>query len=218
MGPPGLTPPPLARCRSLDALQEVLGEDNAALNELKTLFTLAEAYGYADWLVFDASVVRGLAYYTGTVFEAFDREGVLRAICGGGRYDKLMSTFGALSPTSSRPPPPQQRPAPTPKPWWHKIASVLMLATRCGAVPCIQRDQANRPRGRALFGRAGGEDQPMVGFGFGDAVIVELLKERGLMPELSASVQDVVIALGGPNMQVAATSVATQLRAQVQKR
>jgi len=138
---------------SLDALQEVLGEDNAALNELQTLFTLAEAYGYADWLVFDASVVRGLAYYTGTVFEAFDREGVLRAICGGGRYDKLMSAFG-------------------------------------------------------------GADQPMVGFGFGDAVIVELLKERGLMPELSASVQDVVIALGGPDMQVAATSVATQLRAQ----
>ena len=58
----------------------------------------------------------------------------------------------------------------------------------------------------------------MVGFGFGDAVIVELLKERGLMPELSASVQDVVIALGGPDMQVAATSVATQLRAQVYHR
>jgi histidyl-tRNA synthetase len=55
----------------------------------------------------------------------------------------------------------------------------------------------------------------MVGFGFGDAVIVELLKERGLMPELSASVEDVVIALGGTDMQVAATSVATQLRAQV---
>ena len=114
-GPPwarlgSLRPVALARvaCRSLDALQEVLGEDNAALNELQTLFTLAEAYGYADWLVFDASVVRGLAYYTGTVFEAFDREGVLRAICGGGRYDKLMSAFGAcalpLYPTSNHPP------------------------------------------------------------------------------------------------------------------
>jgi histidyl-tRNA synthetase len=80
---------------SLDALQEVLGEENAALAELQTLFQLAEAYGYADWLVFDASVVRGLAYYTGTVFEAFDKEGVLGAICGGGRYDKLMSAFGA---------------------------------------------------------------------------------------------------------------------------
>ena len=46
-----------------------------------------------DWLVFDASVVRGLAYYTGLVFEGFDRSGNLRAICGGGRYDKLLSTF-----------------------------------------------------------------------------------------------------------------------------
>jgi ATP phosphoribosyltransferase regulatory subunit HisZ len=35
-------------------------------------------YGYADWLVFDATVVRGLAYYTGTVFEAFDRGASLR--------------------------------------------------------------------------------------------------------------------------------------------
>lgn len=44
--------------------------------------------------MFDPSVVRGLAYYTGTVFEGFDREGKLRAICGGGRYDKLLGTFG----------------------------------------------------------------------------------------------------------------------------
>jgi len=35
----------------------------------------AKTYGFADWLVFDASVVRGLAYYTGIVFEAFDRKG-----------------------------------------------------------------------------------------------------------------------------------------------
>ena len=38
---------------------------------------------------FDASVVRGLAYYTGIVFEAFDTRGTLRAVCGGGRYDHL---------------------------------------------------------------------------------------------------------------------------------
>lgn len=58
----------------------------------------------------------------GTVFEGFDREGKLRAICGGGRYDRLLGTFG-------------------------------------------------------------GEDQPCVGFGFGDAVIVELLKDKGLLPQ-----------------------------------
>lgn len=40
--------------------------DNEAVADLRQLFKLAEAYGYADWLVFDASVVRGLAYYTGT--------------------------------------------------------------------------------------------------------------------------------------------------------
>ncbi|GJV13264.1 histidine--tRNA ligase, chloroplastic/mitochondrial [Tanacetum coccineum] len=45
-------------------------------------------------LMFDASVVRGLAYYTGIVFEGFDREDKLRAIGGGGRYDRLLSTFG----------------------------------------------------------------------------------------------------------------------------
>lgn len=50
------------------------------------LWRLAEGYGYVDWLIFDASVVRGLAYYTGIVFECFDRGGTLRAIAGGGRY------------------------------------------------------------------------------------------------------------------------------------
>ena len=39
------------------------------MEELKQLFALAEGYGIQDWLRFDASVVRGLAYYTGTVFE-----------------------------------------------------------------------------------------------------------------------------------------------------
>ena len=39
--------------------------------------------GVGEWLQFDSSVVRGLAYYTGVVFEGFDRTGQLRAICGG---------------------------------------------------------------------------------------------------------------------------------------
>jgi histidyl-tRNA synthetase len=41
--------------------------------------------------------VRGLAYYTGTVFEIFDRQGELRAICGGGRYDDLLRNIGSVS-------------------------------------------------------------------------------------------------------------------------
>merc|ERR1719414_2303232 len=104
------------------------------VQELRRLFELAKDYGYADWLQFDASVVRGLAYYTGVVFEGFDKAGVLRAICGGGRYDKLLTLYGS------------------PK-----------------EVPCV-------------------------GFGFGDCVIIELLKEKGVLPDFSANVDFVVAA------------------------
>jgi histidyl-tRNA synthetase len=48
----------------------------------------------ASWLRMDLSIVRGLAYYTGIVFELFDRSGEFRAICGGGRYDTLLQSLG----------------------------------------------------------------------------------------------------------------------------
>ena len=64
------------------------------MNELQTLFESIDSYGISDWVEFDASIVRGLAYYTGSVFEVYDREEKFRAICGGGRYDKLLSTIG----------------------------------------------------------------------------------------------------------------------------
>lgn len=48
---------------------EKLGTTGEALADLKQLFSLAEKYGYSEWIQFDASVVRGLAYYTGIVFE-----------------------------------------------------------------------------------------------------------------------------------------------------
>ncbi|GMP40636.1 hypothetical protein CsSME_00011003 [Camellia sinensis var. sinensis] len=80
--------------KSLTKLEEKLGAAGEAVADLKRLFSLAEKFGYSEWIQFDASVVRGLAYYTGTVFEGFDREGKQRAICGGGRYDRLLSTFG----------------------------------------------------------------------------------------------------------------------------
>ncbi|MDB4880755.1 MAG: Histidyl-tRNA synthetase [Gemmatimonadetes bacterium] len=50
--------------------------------------------GDARWLELDLSIVRGLAYYTGIVFELFDRTGEFRAICGGGRYDSLLKSLG----------------------------------------------------------------------------------------------------------------------------
>jgi histidyl-tRNA synthetase len=53
-----------------------------------------EALGIGDWLQFDLTIVRGLAYYTGIVFELFDAVGEFRAICGGGRYDNLLGALG----------------------------------------------------------------------------------------------------------------------------
>ncbi|GBG87270.1 hypothetical protein CBR_g45330 [Chara braunii] len=139
--------------RSIAELEQLLGPDDRAVKNLKMLFELAEGYGYREWLQFDASVVRGLAYYTGIVFEGFDKEGKLRAICGGGRYDCLLSSLG-------------------------------------------------------------GEDTPACGFGFGDAVIVELLKEKGLLPTLPHRVDDVVVAMVEDNadVRVRALSIATKLR------
>ncbi|KAK3406791.1 hypothetical protein EUGRSUZ_K02931 [Eucalyptus grandis] len=136
--------------KSLEKLEEILGDSGEAISDLRQLFSLAEKFGYSEWIQFDASVVRGLAYYTGIVFEGFDREGKLRAICGGGRYDKLLSTFG-------------------------------------------------------------GDDLPACGFGFGDAVIVELLKEKGLLPKLDHQVENIVCALDS-DLQGAAAAVATILR------
>ena len=135
----------------LDSLASALGEDSEAVAELATLFDLVDAYGIADWIAFDASVVRGLAYYTGPVFEAHDRAGKLRAICGGGRYDRLLSSLG-------------------------------------------------------------GNDMPATGFGFGDMVIMELLNEKGLVPDLPSGNQDIVIAID-EDLRSAAMSVATKLRA-----
>lgn len=73
------------------------------------------------WLQVDLTIVRGLAYYTGLVFEVFDAKGELRAVCGGGRYDGLLSALG-------------------------------------------------------------GVDMPAAGFGWGDVVLGELLRDRGLLP------------------------------------
>src|SRR6266542_2357029 len=55
--------------------------------------------GLADYVAIDVGIVRGLAYYTGIVFEAFDRAGKFRAIAGGGRYDNLIAQLsdGAVS-------------------------------------------------------------------------------------------------------------------------
>jgi len=65
-----------------------------ALKELEDLIDLLELMGVEDYFEFDMSIVRGLAYYTGVVFEVHDLVGDLRAIAGGGRYDNLLADFG----------------------------------------------------------------------------------------------------------------------------
>ncbi len=80
----------------LAALSDLLA--NADLwqesDELRQVFATAEAFGVAEYLTYDASIVRGLDYYTGPVFEAYDRERRFRAIFGGGRYDNLVADVG----------------------------------------------------------------------------------------------------------------------------
>ncbi|PWH14284.1 MAG: histidine--tRNA ligase [Anaerolineae bacterium] len=64
-------------------------------DELVRLFRALEALGVKDYVQFDPNIMRGLLYYTGTVFEAFDVSGsVRRAILGGGRYDNLLRDVG----------------------------------------------------------------------------------------------------------------------------
>jgi len=153
----GLTPHAVAKLlqtlklSSLPEIEAALGDDSPALAELKSILSLAEAYGIEEWIVLDLSVVRGLAYYTGLVFEGFDRSGELRAIFGGGRYDRLLSTFG-------------------------------------------------------------GEDTPAAGFGFGDAVIMELLEMKGLLPTLPASAADVVVFAMNEDLRPKAMGLASALR------
>ena len=136
--------------KNMDELDNSLGKESSAVRELNSLFNSVDSYGILEWVEFDASVVRGLAYYTGPVFEAHDREGKFRAICGGGRYDKLLSTLG-------------------------------------------------------------GKDLPATGFGFGDMVIMELLAEKNLIPELISGIEDIVIPLN-PELRSASVIVAAALR------
>jgi histidyl-tRNA synthetase len=137
----------------LDAVAQKVPADNAGLASLRELMALAEAAGIAHLIRIDLSVIRGLSYYTGTVWEVFDATGSLpRAIAGGGRYDRLLETFG-------------------------------------------------------------GKATPMVGFGFGDVVITEILRERNLLPTVGKGIDDVVYPMSAVEFPVA-NRVAAHLRKQ----
>jgi len=66
----------------------------AEVARLQALFKCLDTLGMADYCAFDMGIVRGLAYYTGVVFEAFGKGSMQRAICGGGRYDQLLEVLG----------------------------------------------------------------------------------------------------------------------------
>jgi histidyl-tRNA synthetase len=104
---------------------EPLGQAIQALNSM----------GLGDFISVDLTIVRGLAYYTGIVFELFDAQKSLRAICGGGRYDSLL-------------------------------------------------------------------DLPALGFGMGDVVLAELLKERDVAPQASIELGAFLVAVGGDDLPV----------------
>jgi len=78
----------------LNGIVELSAKAKESVNELIRLFELLEVMEVSNFCEFDIGIVRGLAYYTGIVFEIYDRGSELRAIGGGGRYDNLLKQFG----------------------------------------------------------------------------------------------------------------------------
>ena len=91
------------KIQSMEALEGALAAAGATeatasrLGDWRKLLAGLAAMGLSDFVQVDLGVVRGLAYYTGFVFEAFDRKGELRALAGGGRYDDLVAKMGGSS-------------------------------------------------------------------------------------------------------------------------
>ena len=135
----------------LEELRENL-KNTEGIEELQNLIKLMETAGYKNYLQFDISIVRGLSYYTGAVFEVNSPEKQHRAICGGGRYDSLLSTYG-------------------------------------------------------------GETVPAVGFGFGDVVVLDVLKELKRFPELPRKLDYTIIPFANEQIGTA-LKIAAELRLQ----
>ena len=85
--------------RSIDDLRARFPNEAALdepLNRFDHYFAALESLGVRGFVDLDLRIVRGLAYYTGIVFELFDASGEFRAICGGGRYDTLLQALGGV--------------------------------------------------------------------------------------------------------------------------
>jgi histidyl-tRNA synthetase len=92
---------PRGRATLNDLLESVPGGSGGGGLDLIAILRATEdalkASGVAPWCEVDFNIVRGLAYYTGMVFEVHEASGAERAIAGGGRYDNLIETFGGPS-------------------------------------------------------------------------------------------------------------------------
>src|SRR5256886_3448899 len=89
----------IANLRSMETVSAALAgvqEGEAAGESLRTVIAALGAMGLGEFVSVDLTIVRGLAYYTGIVFELFDTGKELRAICGGGRYDNLIQEIAGV--------------------------------------------------------------------------------------------------------------------------
>ena len=82
---------------SLAAVKEFIGSGAEASKNLQAVFENLSARGLEDFVEVDLGIVRGLAYYTGPVFEVFDIGKGMRAVAGGGRYDQLVELIGSVA-------------------------------------------------------------------------------------------------------------------------
>jgi histidyl-tRNA synthetase len=82
--------------QQLNGLKTLLTDRNLwkKSEQLVRFFNAVEALGFTDYVKYDPQIIRGLDYYTGTVFEARDRDGEFRAVLGGGRYENLVADVG----------------------------------------------------------------------------------------------------------------------------
>jgi histidyl-tRNA synthetase len=80
-----------------DVSRALTGADTGVVDEFAQYQRYLDALGVGAYVQFDLSIVRGLAYYTGIVFELFDRTGEFRAVAGGGRYDDLLESLGGAA-------------------------------------------------------------------------------------------------------------------------
>ena len=74
-------------------------QSRRALDNLSEIFVLLECYGVGEYVTFDLGMIRDFNYYTGMVFEAYT-PGLGFPLCGGGRYDNLLSDFGSACPAT----------------------------------------------------------------------------------------------------------------------